>query len=254
MLFDAYAGYPDGSVLGEARLVVRENGPLPVAGARVMLMVSGAGSARVIARPPPFDDDRWMMTIAGLMNAVPFALRPQVAIAPDGSRFAFLTADQSSRDSGTYTVSLFRANGDTIFVRSYPYRGVPIPESAVDSAAAAIAQRVRMANEVPSTLAARFQALAKQRVPPVYAPVQRITLGLDSTVWIDLRPTAEGQMTLVLDERGKPIGSVIVPPGSRVQQASRSHVWMTEIDEYGLASIVRYRVRGLSCAGTECRQ
>ncbi len=245
MLFTAYASYPDGSVLGEASLVDRTDTPIPVAGERVMLTLSDDGSTRVIGRPPSHWDERWMITVGRLRNYVPFTLLPQTAIAANGSRFAFMTTDQSRRDSAFYTVSVFRPNGDTIFVRTYAAPGVPVARTAIDSAAGALGERVRGGGEVPASFGARFESLAKQRAPAVHAPVERFTLGLDGTIWIDLRPTAEGQVTLVLDERGDSLGSVLVPPRSRVQQASRTHVWVTEVDEFGLASIVRYRVHGL---------
>ncbi len=236
--FETSAAYPDGSLLGRAVLSAEPPaGIFPASDGVVFVRISQAGTARLVARLPPNKDPRWTMSVGGFQKPVPFAFRPQSAVAADGSLLAHITADQSSTENGTYTVSLFGANGDTIFVRAYAYRGTAIPGSVRDSAIAAIT-----ASEGPP--AGPFQALARQWLPPVYAPVERMTLGLDSTVWVDLRPDTEGPVTLILDQRGDAIGTVLVPAHSRIQRASRSHVWTTEIDEYGLASVVRYRVIG----------
>jgi len=52
-------------------------------------------------------------------------------------------------------------------------------------------------------------------------------------------------LSLVLDEAGEPLGTVLLPANVAIVQSSRSHVWAVERDEYGLASVVRYRMSGL---------
>jgi hypothetical protein len=182
-----------------------------------------------------------MITIGGLSKYLPFALQPQIVFSADGSRFAFLTADLSRRE-GTYAVAVLEANGDTVFAREYPFQGVSIPSSAIDSAIAAMAPRPGQPREEGAAPLSRFQDAARQRIPAVYAPVERIVLGLDHTVWLTLRATPEGREAVVLDARGTPMATVPLPARSVVQGATSSHLWVTETDADDLASIVRYRI------------
>ena len=198
----------------------------------VVLRVSRDGEPSVVAVPPRSDDERWNVTISGLTNPVPFAFRPWPEIAPDGSRFLFMTTDQSTLDA-TYNLTLVRPTHDTVFTRSYPYTAEPIPDSAMDRG---------IAGMVPeNNLARRFRAQARERAPVVYPPTG-VTLGLDGTIWVALRSKDRGTPMHVLSETGDPIASLVLPKRSRIQQASMTHVWVTEYDPLDLASVVRYRV------------
>ena len=120
-----------------------------------------------------------------------------------------------------------------MFSRSYPYPGEPIPDSVMDRG---------IAEMVPeSNLARRFRARARELAPLVYPPAG-VTLGLDGTIWVELRRTEDGTPVHVLSESGDPVGSLLLPVRSRIQQASMTHLWVTERDEFDLASVVRYRV------------
>lgn len=235
--FHTHAATPTGSLLGIAHVSVRgvRTQVMPTA----VVSLSRDGVARMIATPPQYTDERWSITINGLTNPVPFAFRPQIVFAADGSRFAFMTADQGG-GKGTYSVEVFDAGGDTLFARRYPFRGVPIPASAADSAIRAMAPspEQREAGSNP----ARFQAAARQRMPAVYAPVEQLLLALDGTTWVTLRTAGAEREVIVHDALGAPTASVLLPPRTRVQQASATHVWMTESDSLGLTSVVRYRI------------
>jgi hypothetical protein len=76
-----------------------------------------------------------------------------------------------------------------------------------------------------------------------------MTLGLDQTIWIGMRPTGEERGYLILNGRGDPIGSLMVPTSTRIRQASATRIWVTETDDDGLSSVVRYRVLGLAGNG-----
>ena len=221
----------EGEKRGVAYLFVSTGGRRESAG-QVVVGVSRDGEPRVVATPPPWDDERWMVSVSGLANPVPFIFEPRTEIAADGSQFLFMTADQSTLDP-TYSLTLVRPTNDTIFARSYAYGGAPIPDSAMDRG---IAEMV-----LESELARRFRATARQRAPAVYGP-KDVTLGLDGTVWVELRSTERGTPVVVISEAGDPIGSLLLPPRSKIRQASMTHVWVTERDPLDLASVVRYRV------------
>ena len=231
MFFTPEAVDEEGAMLGSAYLNVSTGGRREPA-RLVVLRVSRDGEPRVVASPPRRDDERWNVTISGLTNSVPFAFQPWPEIAPDGSRFLFATADQSTLDA-TYNLTLVRPTHDTVFTRSYAYAAEPIPDSAMDRG---------IAEMVPeNNLARRFRAQARERAPAVYPPTA-VTLGLDGTIWVALRSTDRGTPVHVLSETGDPIASLLLPKRTRIQQASMTHVWVTEYDPLDLASVVRYRV------------
>ena len=227
--FIPIAADADGGELGEAYLTVSTGGRNELGGP-VVLWVSRDGQPRVVATPP--DDEHRTVVVAGLGNPVPFVFRPRIESAADGSRFLLMTTDQSTLNP-TYGLTLVRPAHDTVFSRSYAYPGEPIPDSVMDRG---------IAEMVPeNNLARRFRARARELAPAVYPPSD-VTLGLDGTIWVELRRTDSGTPVHVLSETGDPIGSLLLPARSRIHQASMTHVWVTERDQVDLASVVRYRV------------
>ena len=182
-----------------------------------------------------------MVWIDGFGQSIPFAHQSQYAYAADGTRLGFMTADQSRRD-GSFRITVLRASGDTLFERDYPVDGEPISSAAIDSAIAAMAPRPGQSSYEGRPPASRYQAEARQRMPVIHPPVEGLMLALDGTVWVTLRATPAGQEALVLDSLGTPVATVPLPPRSRVQQATATHLWVTEIDDDGLTSVVRYRI------------
>ena len=219
----------EGAQLGEGFVSISTGGRSELAGP-VILRVSRDGEPGVVATAP--DDEHRMVVVGGLGNPVPFVFRPQGQIAADGSRLLSMTTDQSTLDP-TYSLTVVRPTHDTVFSRSYPYPGEPIPDSAMDRG---------IAEMVPeSNLARRFRARARELAPLVYPPAG-VTLGLDGTVWVELRRTEDGTPVHVLSESGDPVGFLLLPVRSRIQQASMTHLWVTERDPLDLTSVVRYRV------------
>ena len=219
----------EGAKLGEAYLLVSTGDRSEVGGA-VLVRVSRDGEPSVVATPPNLEDD--LVVVSGLGNPIPFAFRARVGIAADASRFLFMTADQSTLEP-TYNLTLVRPVDDTVFSRSYAYPGEPISDSAMERG---------LADMVPENeLARRFRALARERAPVVYPPTD-VTLGLDGTIWVELRRTEGGTPVHVLSASGDPIGSLLLPARSSIQQASMTHLWVTEYDPLDLVSVVRYRV------------
>jgi hypothetical protein len=243
----------DGSMLAMGRRMEGEVGRFNIDPNDEVLNISVSGEIRGVAQAPSLQDERWNMEVAGLGRSVPFAARPHAAFSSDGSRFAFLTTDLTSDEGGTWTITVYRANGDTAFTRTFPFHGVPIPGDARDSAAAAEIRPPGSPTEGPPDLDIRFQKLALERMPPVYPPLQALLLGMDETAWITLRDTAGVRTTHVLDARGELVGTVALSTRSTIRQAMSTRIWVTEVDDVDLASVVRYRVRGISCGPPSCR-
>ena len=234
--FNARGFHPDGSMLGVANM----GGPV---GDRAFLLAPADISrpARLVAwHPPDFDDERWRMHVGIHARTVAFAPRPHVAVAPDATWLAFLATELTEEGSGTFTLTRIDASGDTTLVRSYPYRGVPIPASVRDSAADAFLEEKHRSHEGSPDRFDRFRELTLERMPPVYPPVIAMTLGLDGTTWLTMRDTADVRRVLVLDERGDPLGTFVLPPRATVRQGRRTHVWMTQRDDVDLVAVLRY--------------
>ncbi len=240
-IFVPLSAAPGGAVLGTGYIqseTRRAGGaPLPP----VLVSLSEDQSARVVLTPPDLFAERRMVTIDGLSNTVPFANRPPPAFSSNGSRIAFVEADQSRTD-GTFEVTLVRADGDTVFHRSFPFEGHPVSRAAADSALSAMAERLGASTEVDGGRARRFVELAGERIPAVHDPVEGLVAALDGTVWLTLREASGGRDALVLAPDGSPAARVLLPERSRVQDASESHLYVTETDALGLVSVVRYRI------------
>ncbi|HSA56894.1 MAG TPA: hypothetical protein VLE53_14380 [Gemmatimonadaceae bacterium] len=247
---DPMAHRTDGSVLERAFLQHTANRSDDAR--LVYVLRSPSGARRMLFDAGRSEEDPSMMVLSGFGRPVPFALTAQYAIAYDASRIARLAATLPRGADGSWSVTVVGPRGDTLAARTFPFRGAPIPRRAADSALAAMMPRAGRASEGPVDLPQRFQALARERMPSVYTPVETILLGLDRTIWIGMRPTDEGRLMLILNGRAEPIGMLLLPTSTRVRQATATRVWVTETDADGLSSVVRYRVVGLSCGSTGC--
>lgn len=176
---------------------------------------------------------------------VPFAPRPLEAIAPDGNRFAFIT-QKSTGSTGSFTLTVISANGDTLVNRTFPFTGIPVTRAAADSHFVELKHDLTIANVPgmrPVMDAAEADNLEKKlraAMPSVKSPLYEFHLGLDNTVWIQFANTPAGSPWLVLDPRGNPIGESVVKSGY-MRQATRDYLWQLEGrgDE---TDIVRYKI------------
>jgi hypothetical protein len=230
----------DGSLLGEAMLESRD--PAARDERRTVVVRAPPGAPARIVGAFAARDEQFLMQVGGFRRSVPFSATPHTAFAPDVSRFAWLTTAFTDAVNGAFTLHVFDAQGDTALVRSYPFRGMPIPQSAKDSVLATfIAQRGRN-TEGPPDLMDRYHAMAKERMPSAYPPVLAMKLGLDETIWLTLRDTADVRRALVLDGRGDPIGTFVLPPRATIRHGTKDRVWITQRDDDDLVSVVRYRL------------
>lgn len=237
---------PDGTMLGGASLAPLPGMEREPFGEQVFVRVGADGNPRVLLTIPRSGDPRWSLAIDGFGFDLPFTRFPVWASSFRGDRVVHLWTAATSRTGGTFTVSAFRTTGDTLFVRTYPYVGVPIPQSAKDSALAAMLPRPGQPTEGPADLPQRRQAAARDRMPATYPGVEYLVVGLDATVWVALRATSEGTPVLALDgDTGIPLARILLPRGERLRQAMRTRAWVTRTDEDGIASVVRYRIDGI---------
>ncbi len=226
----------DASTIGEALLDV---GPTPSGKSTALVLRNAQGAFKLIATVPSGDDDRWMMWLDGFGNPVPFALAPQAHWGSDGSRIAYLVADQR-KDPGTFSVAVRDAAGKLTYDRTFSFKRIPIPAAVADSAISATFPLTIAPPEGPPN--SQWRTLARKRVPATLSLVERVVIGSDGRAWLTLRATNAGQEVAVLDERGTPSMIARLPKGTRIEQASATHIWATEQDADGLTSVVRYRI------------
>jgi hypothetical protein len=241
--FVPLATLTDGTLIGDGRYTQspRAAGEYPTL-LRRFVRVTPSGDITVVADAPGYEDQPWYLTVAGFGRIVPFTATPHVALAADGSRIATLTTAITTRSGGTLAVTMLDANGRSVYAREFAFQGAPIPQRATDSALAAMLPRPGAATEGPADMPRRFQALARDRMPPVYPPVFGIIVGQDGTLWITLRRTDEGQIAVMLDARGMPRQSVLLPRSTRIWHATADRLWTTQADADGMHHVVRYRV------------
>lgn len=223
--------YPDSGV----QAVVMGGGDF--AEVRVFGRVSSDGIITdMVAQVPRVETSIEIQNRSGIWNhPLPFVIEPEHAVAADGSRIAVLTVTIEGADAGTYRVDMLDAAGDTLYSRRYGFRAVEIPRAVADSAIAD-----RLSSIEHPDLARAYHRDA--RVPPVYPPVRRLVIGRDGSLWIEKRRSQEGRPYLVLDSRGEPIGRVLAPLNASIRVADLDDVWTVESDEYGVESVVRYRL------------
>ena len=165
-----------------------------------------------------------------------FRVTPHSAVSPDGRLAAIARTNFAGSQDHTFSVAVMNRDADTVFARDYPFEGVPIPKSVVDSLVAIKFARLRS-----TTLANAFRREAY--APPVYPPLRNLLMADDGSVWVELRATEEGRPYLVLDHAGEVVDTVILPSNTTVAVVSGSSVYALELDEDDVQSVVRYRLQ-----------
>lgn len=135
-----------------------------------------------------------------------------------------------------YKVVSLGAHGDTLFARDFPFAPIPVSRGALDTLAE---QEVRLKKmQSPQTYANSPKVTPAKTFPPV----RELVLGRDGTVWLELRTTTGGHTWLMLDPKGNPVGTVVLPNEVTMKVAERGTVWGFVTDDDGLKGVVRYRV------------
>lgn len=159
---------------------------------------------------------------------IPFCASPVDNVAPDGSAYGYVAVERS----GSYRLVVVASGGDTLVARSMVYTPTGITSRVVDSV---VESRTR---NVP----AQRPAWRTIRFPDAYPPIATVLIGRDGTIWLERYAIEGDRVWTVLDARGNEVGRVAVPRARRILVVSREAVWVTDADEDGLQSIVRYGV------------
>jgi hypothetical protein len=199
---------------------------------------------RVVAELPPTYEGFFMESGDARRGgaAVPFlrALRTPFTVSPDGKRMGYAHAHVEGVTGGRIQLIVLNDDGDTLVTRSHPFAGTPIPQATIDSAIDV------MANALSPKFAEAFRTGAAKLVPAVYPPISTMMFGRDSTAWIGFRTTTAERQWMVVDWRGEPIATLMLPRLLKVVAADRDQVWGIWLDDNDVPAVVRYRVTGWS--------
>jgi hypothetical protein len=149
--------------------------------------------------------------------------------------------------AGEFSIARFNENRDTIYRLRVEYPPVAVPASLIDSLATARTGAGNGAGvpshgpPLPPGYAAHLrEALSSYRYFP---PVYRATLGADGEVWLELTPYgADTADWMLVDGDGRPRGIVRLPKHATVRWSAGDLVWVTELDELDVPTLVRYRI------------
>lgn len=256
--FDPVATFPMDNMLGRARYGRLE--PVRRSDGSTTLVSRSAGTDFAIATPKgdivkrvavqPEDGSSVVVQrsngLRSWSTSVPYLIRPFTAVAQNGSRIAF--AETTPSDNGGFIrVTVMAGMGDTLLSRSYPFSGVRLKRSTVDSAIRVVMARYQPDRngrlQAPPDVVVELENRLRAAMPTFAAPVSGLLVGIDNSIWLGLERSSEGRRYLVLDERGDPVGTVTVPFNASLNAASRDQIWVTERDQDDLPSLVRYRLQ-----------
>lgn len=215
----------DGGMLGTATIVRRSLTSRPVM-ERAVVSVTPSGAVNRVTSAEP--DPRWETA---------FAFAGVSAIATDGSEAVRVDVSDLRVSGATMRVTRLTSNGDTVFSKRIPYRGVPIPRRYVDSVLTR-GLGVDREHTVPSS-----------RIPSVFAPVYSVFVEPMGSTYITMRDAENSFVVLVLNRLGAPIAHWPMPHKADLLTASPTHVWLREADVDGIQSVVRYK---MMCDGKRC--
>jgi hypothetical protein len=176
-------------------------------------------------------------------SVVPFTFSPVTQFSPDGKRVAFLSVEPTDA-GGTYSLKILSTTGAPILTRSYPFKGLPIPGSVVDSVMENFGKQPDGRVFFQPEALTFFKEQLKSRMPKFYSPVSRVHLGAGNATWIQMRrPDPKSVAAVILvDERGNQVATFDLPPKHTVLAISRDQLWAQVTDDDDLPSVVRYRI------------
>lgn len=235
--------YRDGSML--ASVLVRAPGAQGGASERPLptryVVLSGSGElSRVVGTPPenratirasvrPADAPAGAIIFVGAtLPGGGTPPRAETAVAPHGRRLAFVETNLRRGGAGTFALRVLRPTGDTVLARTYPFDRIPMSKRVEDS--------------IVTSLRPELRDSARARMNGQFSPVTAVVLGLDDSIWLQMHETTAGVPCTLLDDRGQPMLTVVLPRRTELVQAGRGVVWAIQRSADDVPSVVRYRV------------
>ena len=180
------------------------------------------GSAPIVSVLRPKSD--CAIEVDGGRYSRPECPKPDDDISPDGRLIIMAAPDQSQPDG--YTFDLLSVLGDTIWSRNLQLHGAPFTQEHHQAWLERMARYPGVGEQIP--------------IPDRLAPLRRVQVGSDSTVWV--QGILEGQRRAwnLISSQGEPIGLVWLDDELWVQEVSRHGALVSRDLENG--QIVLYRL------------
>lgn len=170
----------------------------------------------------------------------PFAARSWMGIAPDHSSLVRAQVVPAG-DDGSAAILLvrFTPDGDTVAMGevSIPLR--PIPPAVADSALDV--QVARLAGPLGGEERARRELTSRVSVPDYYPPLRSLVVTKEGGSWLALEGLGETRW-LILDPFLNALAVVELPPRFEPAVIEGHVLWGTELNEFDVPQVVRYRV------------
>jgi hypothetical protein len=169
---------------------------------------------------------------------------PQTPLTTGVEGLRFTVDRRAARSAGLAELTLIATgddDADTLFVRTYPYRPIPLPAARADSLREAVVASL-LGQGLPEAEVRRTVA-AEIELPSFLPPVTRALTGRDTTLWL-LREEdpSRGARWNVLDAAGEPLATVTTPGSFRLLVADAHRLWGVDVDELGVPWLVGYRI------------
>jgi hypothetical protein len=233
---------PGGRQLAVGLVLPRIPTPIPDAGRAFLLLNADGTVERSLLTTPPIQ-------VPGYIGV--YAQQSYSSVAPDGGMVADIYMPdlrQSTKTTAEYRVRAVDSSGSTIFSRGYSYQPVPLPTRTLDSAtktpALGSGHPMIAVHSVPPPAARPSGAShgPQQFHPTFFPPIRAILVGRDHSIWLD-RSTADPKHHWeILDQHGNAVAEVDLSDNIRLMAADLTHIWVVELDQDNVPSVVRYRL------------
>jgi hypothetical protein len=174
----------------------------------------------------------------------PFAGHPLVELAPDGTGAVFVRRDIASDAArGSFTVGRLDPRGDTVAVRSYEYRPVPLPDERIRRYAEEVAGRADGADP-PISASDVERALRRGGLVPAFLPpVEQIVPTSDGSIWVKREDVGGDSVAWnVLDADLDRRRRIVLPARFTVHDAVGDVVVGVELDLFDVPGVVTFRL------------
>lgn len=155
---------------------------------------------------------------------------------PANSRVFLVDRSVAARSEGaSFRVSAVDADGDTAWSRRISYVPTRLDPARVDSFVTALRRSFERGGVRPDVI--RREAFT----PTFITPVADGIAATDGALWLR-RDEHAATVEYWIIRRAGGIAAVRVPRSHTVLAASQTHAWAVVVDEYGVPTIVRYRI------------
>lgn len=174
----------------------------------------------------------------GSAIGIPFCAMATAGVVSDGSRFVTVTPEPGN---GIHLVAVTPA-GDTLVDRRHRFPVHRIAKSVLDSTRRAMRNVPGLRYASAANTAKVVEAVNRITLPNTYPAFRRVLLGEDGSVWLEQWAADGTRLWVAVDRDGTILGRVQLPSRGELRAARRGTIWVVELDDDDVPSIVRYGV------------